>query len=327
LFCGLHKGYTQPAEPSSEAVKTVFDEAESIRSLRSLLIQQGGELIGARFYNNASPNRPYNIKSASKSVISILIGIAVDQDIISLAETLGDYFPEYFSENPDSVKEVITIRNLLSMQSGLETTSFYNYGRWVISDDWAEWALDRDMIEQPGGKMVYSTGTSHLLSVILTKAAGRSTRSFANEYLFEPLGIRPGGWDRDPQGYYMGGNNLALTPSDLLKIGQMMLNGGSWQGRQIVSSAWVADTFKTYTRSNYNPYNYGYMWWNREIGGEQVFFAWGFGGQYIFIIPGLDSVVVLTSSLKNATQRRSYKRPVFDLLEESVIPFLRQRSS
>jgi len=111
LFCGLHKGYTQPAEPSSEAVKTVFDEAESIRSLRSLLIQQGGELIGARFYNNASPNRPYNIKSASKSVISILIGIAVDQDIISLAETLGDYFPEYFSENPDSVKEVITIRN------------------------------------------------------------------------------------------------------------------------------------------------------------------------------------------------------------------------
>jgi len=327
LFCGLQKGYTQPAEPSSEAAKSVFDEAESIRSLRSLLIQQGGELIGARFYNNASPNRPYNIKSASKSVISILIGIAVDQDIISLDETLGDYFPDYFRENPDSVKESITIRNLLSMQSGLETTSFYNYGRWVISDDWAEWALDRDMIEQPGGNMVYSTGTSHLLSVILTKAAGRSTRNFAKEYLFEPLGIRPGGWDRDPQGYYMGGNNLALTPADLLKIGQMMLNGGSWQGRQIVSSAWVADTFKTYTRSNYNPYNYGYMWWNREIGGEQVFFAWGFGGQYIFIIPGLDSVVVLTSSLKNATQRRSYKRPVFDLLEESVIPFLRQRSS
>jgi len=327
LVCSLQAGYAQPAEPSSEAAKSVFDEAESIRSLRSLLIQQGGELIGARFYNNASPDRPYNIKSASKSVISILIGIAADRGVISLDETLGDYFPEYFSENPDSVKEVITIRNLLSMQSGLETTSFYNYGRWVISDNWAEWALDRDMIEQPGGKMVYSTGTSHLLSVILTKAAGRSTRSFASEYLFEPLGIRPGGWDRDPQGYYMGGNNLALTPSDLLKIGQMMLNGGSWQGRQIVSSAWVADTFKSYTRSNYNPYNYGYMWWNREVGGEQVFFAWGFGGQYIFIIPSLDSVVVLTSSLKNATQRRSYKRPVFDLMEESVIPFLRRRNS
>lgn len=327
VFCSLQAGYTQPAEPSTEAAKNVFDEAESISSLRSLLIQQDGELIGARFYNNASPDRSYNIKSASKSVISILIGIAVEQGIISLDETLGDYFPDYFRENPDSVKESITIRNLLSMQSGLETTSFYNYGRWVISDNWTEWALDRDMIEEPGGKMVYSTGTSHLLSVILTKAAGRSTRSFANEYLFEPLGIRPGGWDRDPQGYYMGGNNLALTPADLLKIGQMMLNGGSWQGRQIVSSGWVADTFKSYTRSNYNPYNYGYMWWNREVGGEQVFFAWGFGGQYIFIIPSLDSVVVLTSSLKNATQRRSYKRPVFDLLEESVIPFLRRRSS
>lgn len=101
-----------------------------------------------------------------------------------------------------------------------------------------------------------------------------------------------------------------------------MLNGGTWNNDQIVSKEWVQDSFQTYTRSNFNPYDYGYMWWNRQVGEFNVFFAWGFGGQYIFIIPELNSVVVMTSFLQNATQRRTYKEPIFDLLETNVIPYL-----
>ncbi|MDR9418677.1 serine hydrolase domain-containing protein [Gracilimonas sp.] len=319
-FCELQ------AQSASQPVtlERTFKEAESIRSLRSVLIQQDGELIGEEYFRNASADYPYNIKSASKSVISLLVGIAVDQGEISLDETLNDYFPDYFESNPNPEKASITIRNLLSMQSGLETTSFYNYGAWVISDDWVEFQLDQPMEEEPGGKMVYSTGTSHLLSVILTKATGMSTKAFAEEYLFDPLNINVGGWDRDPQGYYMGGNNLALTPQDLLKIGQLMLNGGDYAGQQIVSDEWVRDSFGTYTRSNFNPYDYGYMWWNRTVGNYRVYFAWGFGGQYVFMIPELDSVVVMTSFLNNATQRRSYKEPIFELLEYQIIPLLAQ---
>lgn len=208
------------------------------------------------------------------------------------------------------------------MRSGLETTSFHNYGRWVVSDNWVEFALDQPLVKQPGGDMAYSTGTSHLLSVIVSKATGTSTRAFAEEYLFEPMDIKVGGWDRDPQGNYMGGNNMALAPDAMIKIGQMMLNGGLYNDQRIVSEDWVVDSFKTYTRSNYNPYDYGYMWWNKPVGNYKVYFAWGFGGQYIFMIPDLDATVVLTGALENATQSRSYKEPVFDLLREQIIPYL-----
>jgi CubicO group peptidase (beta-lactamase class C family) len=316
-------GNAQSFQDGALLRQDIFNQSENISSLRSLLIQQNGNLKLEQYFNNASANYPYNIKSASKSIISILIGIAVDQGAISLEETLGDYFPEYFEEHPDPKKENISIRNLLSMQAGLETTSFYNYGRWVISDNWVEFQLSQPLEEEPGGRMVYSTGISHLLSVILTKATGNSTKAFAQNNLFEPLGIRVGGWDRDPQGYYMGGNNLALTPKALLKIGQMMLNGGSWEGKQIVSEEWIEDSFKSYTRSNFNPYNYGYMWWNREVGGYKIHFAWGFGGQYIFIVQELNAVVVITSNLQGATQQRRYKEPVFELLENQMLPYLK----
>lgn len=322
LFFLLSNELHAQSVSESATINQVYEEAESINTLRSVLIQQNGELVGEEYFRNASADYPYNIKSASKSVISLLFGIAVDQEHISLDETLGDYFPDYFKENPDPEKESITIRNLLSMQSGLETTSFYNYGAWVISDNWVEFQLNQPLEEEPGGKMVYSTGTSHLLSVIITKATGMSTRTFAEEFLFDPLNIQVGGWDRDPQGYYMGGNNLALTPRALLKIGQLMLNGGEYADQQIVSEEWVRDSFATYIRSNFNPYDYGYMWWNRTVGNHQVYFAWGFGGQYIFMIPELDSVVVMTSFLNNATQRRTYKDPIFELLENRIIPYL-----
>lgn len=313
----------QSSRNNTRDLEAVFEQAESITSLRSILIQQNGELLGEDYFRDATPDHPYNIKSASKSITALLVGIAVGQGEISLDETLGDYFPDYFESNPNPEKEAITIRNLLSMQAGLETTSFQNYGAWVISDNWAEFQLDMPLEEEPGGKMVYSTGISHLLSVIITKATEMSTREFANQNLFRPLDIRVGGWDRDPQGYYMGGNNLALTPSDLLKIGQMMLNGGTWDGERIVSQQWVRDSFGSYTRSNFNPYNYGYMWWNRPVDGYDVFFAWGFGGQYIFMIPKLNAVVVVTSFLTNANQSRTYKEPVFDLLENYILPVLK----
>jgi CubicO group peptidase (beta-lactamase class C family) len=301
----------------------IFAEAESINSLRSLIIQQNGEILSERYFKGRSANRAFNIKSASKSIIGLLTGIAVDEGFIpSIEEPISTYFTEYFQDNPNPKKESITVRNLLSMQAGLRSTSSGNYGAWVISNNWVDYALDQDFITDIDGRMVYSTGTSHLLSVIITKATGMSTKAFAEEYLFDPMNIEIGGWDRDPQGYYMGGNNMAMKPSDLLKIGQMLIDDGIWEGQQIISKEWIVDSFKTYTYSNYNPYGYGYQWWNKETAGYTTFFAWGHGGQYIMMIPELDAVVVMTSSVTNASRRRTYKRPVFVLLEDHIIPFL-----
>lgn len=333
MFCslmliGVLVGYKAEAVPSdSLSIQRIMDQASSINSVTSLLIQQNGELLTEHYFNGMSKGEATNTKSASKSIISLLVGLAIDNGYIAdESETIDKFFPDYFTAHPDSVKENITIKDLLTMRAGLETTSFHNYGRWVVSNDWVSFALDQPMVELPGEDMVYSTGSSHLLSVIITKATGMSTKAFANRYLFEPMNIEVGGWDRDPQGYYMGGNNVALRPSDMLKIGQMVLDGGLHQGERIVSEQWLQASFQTYTRSNYNPYDYGYMWWKKPVGKFQVHFAWGFGGQYIFIIPELDAVVVMTGALRNATQSRSYKAPVFRLLREEVLPFLSRRT-
>ncbi len=306
----------------------ISKEASSISSLRSLIIQQNGVLIHEEYNTGRTATKDFNIKSASKSIIGLLTGIAVEEGFIpTIDEPISRYFDDYFEENPDPKKENITIRNLLSMQAGLRSTSSGNYGAWVLSKNWVEYALDQDFVSEIDGRMVYSTGTSHLLSVIISKASGMSTKAFAEKYLFDPLDIRVGGWDRDPQGYYMGGNNMALSPKDLLKIGQMLMDDGRWEGKQIIAPAWIKDSFKTYTYSNYNPYGYGYQWWNKETSGYTTFFAWGHGGQYIMMIPELDAVVVITSSVTNTSRRRTYKRPVFILLEEHIIPFLENQAN
>jgi len=315
LWMGESKAYQQ------NAPNDIFD----IGTVQSLVIQKNGEIIHEEYRGSIDGDEPTNIKSASKSIISLLIGIAIDKGFIqSVDEPIGQFFPDYFAENPDSAKASITIKDLLTMRSGLETTSFYNYGRWVLSNNWVEFTLDQPFVEEPGGQMVYSTGTSHLLSVILTKATGMSTRSFANEYLFAPMDIQIGGWARDPQGYYMGGNNLAVAPLDLLKIGTMMMDVGKYNGKQIVPKDWILESVQVYTRSNYNPYNYGYMWWRRPVGGYQLFFAWGNGGQYIMMLPELETVISITSDLGRSNGSRRYQDQIFEFLQETIIPFVEE---
>lgn len=312
----------------SISLESIFEKADQISTVRTLLIQQDRKLLKAESFNGRSLDRAFNIKSASKSIIGLLTGIAIAEGFIpSIDEPIKTYFPDYFEENPDSIKESITIRNLLSMQAGLRSTSSGNYGAWVISSNWVEYALDQDFVADIGGQMVYSTGTSHLLSVIISKASNMSTKAFARKYLFDAMNIRIAGWDKDPQGNYMGGNNLAIKPSDMLKIGQLMLDNGLYKNEQLVSKEWILDSFKTYTYSNYNPYGYGYQWWNQEIAGEHVYFAWGSGGQYIFMLPELNSVVVLTSATATVDRSRSYKEPIFDLLANDIIPFLKNTLS
>jgi len=315
--------HSQSAKGGS--LEDIYNVARSAGSVRSLIIQQHGTIVGEKYFGKMSRSRAVNIKSASKSIISLLVGIAIDEGMIdSVDQPIKPYFQDYFKAHSDSIKEQITIRDLLTMRAGLETTSFYNYGRWVSSDNWAEYVLQQPIEKTPGTEMTYSTGTSHLLSVILTKASGMSTRRFAERYLLGPMGIRIGGWDKDPQGYYMGGNNLALSPGAMLKIGRMVQQEGLYRGQRIVPAEWLRESFRTYAHSNFNPYDMGYLWWKRTLGGEKLHFAWGYGGQYMIMIPGLDAVIVITSTRPDPDER-NYKQPVFEMLEENIIPFLRER--
>ena len=304
---------------------TLVDEFFKVAPIRSFLLQQNGELIIEEYRKGMHAAKTINIKSASKSILSLLVGIAIEQGHLpGVDQKIATFFPEYFKTRPDPEKASITVQDLLTMRAGLASTSRANYGRWVISENWVDYVLSRPLVEKPGAEMVYSTGTTHLLSVILTRATGMTTRAYAKKYLFDPLDISIGGWDRDPQGYYMGGNNLALSPASLLKIGTMVMNGGVYQGRQIVPRDWIAESMQVYTRSQFNPYDYGYLWWQRELKGHTVLFAWGNGGQYVFMIPSLKTVMVITSISEKQAANRASRYRLFDFVENRLIDYLQQ---
>jgi CubicO group peptidase (beta-lactamase class C family) len=166
--------------------------------------------------------------------------------------------------------------------------------------------------------MEYSTGNTHLLSAILTKATKKSTWQFAQDALARPLGFTLARWPQDPQGIYFGGNDMLFTPRQLVAFGELYRNRGRHGDRQIVPSRWIDESFVPRGRSDFNDQMYGYGWWMREFVGEQAFFAWGFGGQYVFVIPRLQLVVVTTSSTATGEERRSHRRTIFGLLEQVI---------
>jgi CubicO group peptidase (beta-lactamase class C family) len=308
--------------------------ARVLPRLHSLLVSRRGEVIFERYYNGTHRDRLANIKSASKSVISALVGIALDRRLIPEVRTpVVTYFPE-LARDPDARKRDITIEHLLAMRPGLEGTSNRNYGAWVTSRNWVRHALARPMFAAPGEEMEYSTGNTHLLSAILTQATGKSTWQFANEVLARPLGFPLAQWPRDPQGIYFGGNDMLMTPRQMLAFGELYLHGGIVNGQRVIPSRWIEQSCQGRSR-NRRPGNpgpnadgfvdpmrdrqYGYGWWVYEIGGVETCFAWGFGGQYVFLFPKLDLVVVTTSSPEVSDERRGHRRVVFDILEQLVV--------
>lgn len=295
--------------------------ASALPRLHSLLISRDDELLFERYYNGRSAEQPANLKSASKSIISALVGIAIARgDLASVDMRLVEFFPDYIDASRNADKADITIENLLTMQSGLETTSNRNYGKWVLSEDWIGFALDQPLIAEPGTQMLYSTGSTHLLSAILTRATGMDTKRYAQQVLTTPLGYSMSYWSQDPQGIYFGGNDMELTPRQMLKFGQLYLNDGEYQGQQVIPADWVKASYQPHAVSPRGQgRHYGYGWWLRDLAGLQVPVAWGYGGQLIFVIKPLDMVIVATSDSTPGAERRGHLERLYRLVEAQIL--------
>jgi CubicO group peptidase (beta-lactamase class C family) len=303
------------AEPAFEQTLAV---AKDLPRLHSLIVSRRGEVVLERYFNGTRATRPANVKSVSKSVISALVGIAIQRKMIPGVDApIATWFSELKTDR-EATKQAITIENLLTMQSGLESTSNRNYGAWVQSRNWVQYALRRPLLASPGTSMQYSTGNSHLLSAILTTATRSSTWRFANDTLGRPLGFSFPQWPRDPQGIYFGGNDMLMTPRQMVSFGELYLNRGRAGGSQVVPESWVQQSLVPRGRSPISGNEYGYGWWIREMGGHRAYYAWGFGGQYIFVVPDLDLVVVTTSASTVAEDRRSHRVSVFDLVDSLI---------
>ena len=237
-----------------------------------------------------------------------------------MREPIVTYFPELRSD-PDRRKQAITVEDLLTMRSGLESTSGRNYGAWVKSGNWVRYALRQPIVSEPGTAMEYSTGSSHLLSAILTKVSGTSTWQFAQTALAAPMGLRLARWPHGSAGHlFRRQRDAADARGRWSRSDELYLDHGHANGRQVVPSSWVETSCVPRTTSVWDDERrYGYGWWIQAFDGGTACFAWGYGGQYIFVFRDLHLVVVATSSTSVSEERRGHRRRLFELIEQHVL--------
>jgi CubicO group peptidase (beta-lactamase class C family) len=286
---------------SSTALDAVYDHVrDSEARIRSLVVVRHGFIVAEEYFTPQlyDVNNTHIIFSVTKSVVSCLIGIAIDLGFIdNTSQLLIDFFPNRTIANMSAWKENITLEDVLMMRSGFQwdEDGYETYNDFYAmrdSDDWAQYVLNRPMSHEPGSHFYYNSGNSHLLATIINVTTGMTPLAFADEYLFGPLGITRRVWSTDPQGINFGGSNLALRPRDMAKFGLLLINNGTWDDQQIVSSDWVNSSSHgppTY----YTLTSYGYQWWINDQ--HDWYSARGYNGQFIYVIEEHDIVVVFSS--------------------------------
>ena len=262
---------------------------ENLPHMRSVLVIRHGYLIFEEYYQGM-PNDYQEVASVAKSIIATLIGVALREGYIqSVDQKVVDFYPEYVTPNTDPRIRDMTLEHVLTMTSGLDRETDYG-------EDWLESTLEQSVSSTPGQVFHYNDSAVHLLSGILTRTSHMTAIEFGNKYLFQPLGIPLPPWEADPQGNSVGGDGLALRPREMAKIGHLYLNQGFWDGSQLVPAEWVRETTHKHTDADILNDDYGYLWWVTTVEGHAAYYAAGFGGQFIYVVPDLDLVVVMTGN-------------------------------
>ncbi|WP_299648927.1 serine hydrolase [uncultured Jannaschia sp.] len=302
-----------PSVLRAQGFDAVRDAAARYGQLHSLIVYRDGEERIAEAFRGPGLDQITNVKSASKTILSLLVGIAVDRGTL----TTDDRLLPLLGRGPtNDARDDITIGDLLSLRAGLGSTSGPNYGAWVSSGNWVRFALDRPLEGEPGGRFIYSTGTTHLLGVALSRAAGRDLLGLARDWLGAPLGIDFAPWVADPQGNYLGGNDMGVTPRGLARIGRMCLAGGTWNGTQVVSEDWLDRAWTPRARSPFSGDLYGYGWFLTEFAGTPAAYARGYGGQVLAVLPKQETVIAITSDPNRPARSGGYFGDLRDLMVE-----------
>lgn len=300
---------------------------EDYKNINGMLVVHKGNVVFENYYNGYGPDDAYHVASVTKTVISALIGICIDKGYIkSVDQKVIEFFPEYNVKSSE-----VTVRHLLTM------TAPYPFVDWqepleelCTQQNWVQYTLNRMGNGGEIGFFKYSSAGAHVLSAIISSATGKSAREFANEQLFQPLGMREipnynmkafgfddlfgkdvKGWVHDPNDITTGGWGLTLTVRDMAKFGRLYLNEGTYNRKQILSKSWIQES------TAMNPNRYGYLWWLREEGGIFSYCAMGDGGNVICCVPEKELVVVIASEvIPNAEDR-------WKLIKESIFPYLK----
>jgi CubicO group peptidase (beta-lactamase class C family) len=306
-------------------------DSDEYRHIHSLLVVRNGHLVLEEYFHGYDPGRLHMQQSVSKSFTSALIGIARDRgDIESVDERVVDFFPSRRTELArDERRRTMRVEDLLTMRSG---TDYHERGSSSphaqlnrLSRGWDTFILSRPMVRDPGSFFQYDSGGVILLSSLLHARTGMHADDYAARYLFEPLGIEAFNWFENADGHPHTGGGLDLRPRDMARFGLLYLRRGVWNGERVISEEWIDRSFTRHVtfsspRSNRTE-GYGYLWWilppSPNGGGEQdIYAAMGFRGQFIFVIPEHDMVVVVTAGTR---QYRDEVKPI-EFLYSHVLP-------
>lgn len=267
-------------------------------NIDSLTIIRNDYIVIDAYFYPFTKDTKHIIHSCTKSIVSALVGIAIENGYIeSVDQPVLSFFPQKTADNSDATKQALTLEHLLMMGSGLNCRDSYLYNwrglsEMRTSDDWVQYMLDLPMVAEPGTRFEYCNGGSYLLAAILEQTTGMSALAFAENHLFGPLGITDVHWPTSPQGINIGWGEMYLKSHDMAKIGLLYLNEGHWEDKQVIPSSWVQASTSPQIRSGTLSDNYGYQWWV-DSGG--YYMALGFAGQFIFVVPEKNMIVVFTS--------------------------------
>ncbi|WP_054941216.1 serine hydrolase domain-containing protein [Paenibacillus ihuae] len=300
------------------------------QNLRSCLISREGRLIYQHYRESHTVTQIAKINSCTKSILSALICIAIGQDLLPQPSApLSQFYPQ-LQLDADKRKAAITLEQLLTMSAGFNWTEFggqNSFPRMTRSENWTDYVLQQKLSHNPGEHMEYNSGVSQLLSAILVQGTGMPTARFAELYLFGPLGIEQYEWEQDPQGIHTGGFGLRLRPSDLLTFGQLYLQQGNWADQQLIPSDLITRSTQTAMQGEApRRGGYGWHWWTDSYAMAanvthgsvlHYYYARGYGGQFVYVLPALETVVVLTQD-----HQGKQKKPPVDVFREWIAPLL-----
>ena len=300
----------------TRAIDLLADAARRVERLHAIVVMQHGEIILAEAFRGPPVGQAVNVKSVSKSVVAALVGCALERgSLASIEATLGEIAPKLLPADADSRVAALSVQDFLTMRLGLERQSGRDYGRWAASDDWVRYALTRPFTTEPGGRMLYSTAGWHVLGALLSEVTGKSLLTLSREWLGKPLDIEFAPWTRDPQGRYLGGNEMSMSPLEMVRFGELYRQGGRWNGSRVMADQWASQSFKSRTVSPWSNDAYGYGWFLRPLGDQFVAYARGYGGQLIHVIPEAGVVVAMTSGTSRPARSGGYMDTLHSLVE------------
>lgn len=294
--------------------------AVNMPDITSILVVRNNGLAYERYFGEVyGVDDPVDVRSITKCVTGTLVGMAIDDGVLSLASTIGETIPDLIPPNADPRTPSITVENLLTMSAGWQWDIHADWGTLTSAPNWTELTLGLPVAYEPGTFYAYNTGGSHLLGVITQQVVGMALDEFADLRLWEPLGIDKPEWRRAPEGIVSGGSGVRLTPRDVARFGLLSLRNGQWGDQSLIAESWFPEATRFHLQGDSTGYaGYGYQWWVIDYeNGFHAYFGLGFGSNYLYVVPALDLVIVVLKGFETPPASISIVRP---FIEEWLLP-------